>query len=190
MTNAAILPLPAEAYVYVIGGRDSPQKIGKAIDVKKRVAMLQTGSHAELSIVCTVPVGRHEALKVERYTHYLLRADHVRGEWFNVSPQRAESAIAEAAEFIRAGGEVPSHFHNAPRNLGKGEPWQMRAKAAGLSQAMLSRLLGFAPITISRQLRGQWQSGVPKHIKAAIEAWELMTPEQREAWLAKMAKHK
>lgn len=63
-------------------------------------------------------------------------------------------------------------------------PWQQRAKAVGLSQKMLARLLGHAEITISRQLRGHWESGVPQHVKAAIVAWELMTPKQREAWLA------
>lgn len=64
-----------------------------------------------------------------------------------------------------------------------GEPWQIRAKAAGLSQKMLARLLGHAQNTISRQLRGFWESGIPRHIKAAIIAWEIMTPEQREEWM-------
>lgn len=63
-------------------------------------------------------------------------------------------------------------------------PWQNRARAAGLTQKMLARLLGHAEITISRQLRGHWESGVPKHVRAAIVAWELMTPDQREAWLS------
>ncbi|MBX3579927.1 MAG: hypothetical protein KF723_22215 [Rhizobiaceae bacterium] len=48
----------------------------------------------------------------------------------------------------------------------------------------MARLLGHAEITISRQLRGHWESGVPKHVRAAIVAWELMTPDQREAWLS------
>ncbi len=48
---------------------------------------------------------------------------------------------------------------------------------------MLAHMLGHSEITISRQLRGHWESGVPQHIKAAIIAWELMTPEQRAAWL-------
>lgn len=61
-------------------------------------------------------------------------------------------------------------------------PWQRRARAAGLSQKMLAQLLGHAEMTVSRQLRGHWESGVPQHIKAAIIAWELMAPDQREAW--------
>lgn len=61
--------------------------------------------------------------------------------------------------------------------------WQQRAKAAGLSQRTLARLLGHAEITISRQLRGHWQSGIPRHVIAAIIAWEMMTPEQRDMWV-------
>ncbi len=62
-------------------------------------------------------------------------------------------------------------------------PWQRRAKAAGLSQKVLARLLGHAEITVSRQLRGHWESGVPQHVKAAIIAWEMMSEEQRQRWI-------
>lgn len=62
-------------------------------------------------------------------------------------------------------------------------PWQQRARAAGLTQRDLSRLLGRPDITISKQLRGHWGDGrPPKHLVAAILAWEIMTPEQREQW--------
>ena len=63
------------------------------------------------------------------------------------------------------------------------EHWQARAKTAGLSQKMLAYLLGFAENTISRQLRGKWSSGTtPRHVVAAIVAWELMSEEQRDRW--------
>ena len=62
-------------------------------------------------------------------------------------------------------------------------PWQQRAKAAGLKQKLLARLLGLYEITVSRQLRGRWQSGTPKATIAAILAWEIMSPEQREQWI-------
>jgi transcriptional regulator with XRE-family HTH domain len=64
--------------------------------------------------------------------------------------------------------------------------WQLRAKRAGLSQKALAGLMGFAENTVSRQLRGLWESGVPRHIKAAIIAWELMTPDQRNRWIAEV----
>lgn len=62
-------------------------------------------------------------------------------------------------------------------------PWQRRARAAGLTQKMLAQITGHAEMTVSRQLRGQWESGVPQHIKAIIIAWEVMTEQQRAAWL-------
>lgn len=63
-------------------------------------------------------------------------------------------------------------------------PWQRRARAAGLTQKMLAGLLGHAETTISRQLRGRWESGTPLHVKSAILAWELMSDEQRAAWIS------
>jgi len=63
------------------------------------------------------------------------------------------------------------------------EPWQRRAKDAGLTQVMLARLLGRPVNTISRQIRGE-HGDVPQHLVAVIIAWEMMTPEQREDWMA------
>lgn len=63
------------------------------------------------------------------------------------------------------------------------EPWQRRAKDAGLSQVTLARLLGRPVNTISRQIRGEAGS-VPQHLIAVIIAWEMLTPEQREEWIA------
>ncbi|TSD87017.1 hypothetical protein FFK22_019190 [Mycobacterium sp. KBS0706] len=63
-------------------------------------------------------------------------------------------------------------------------PWQIRAKKAGLTQRLLARLLGHHERTVSSQLRGHWQSGVPQHVKAAIIVWEMLAPEQRQQWLA------
>ena len=62
--------------------------------------------------------------------------------------------------------------------------WQLRARAAGLTQRVLGRLLNHHEQTVSSQLRGHWQSGVPGHVISAILAWEIMSPEQRETWLA------
>lgn len=39
---------------------------------------------------------------------------------------------------------------------------------------------------MSRHLRGHLQSGVPQNVLAAVVAWELMTPEQRELWIARV----
>lgn len=62
------------------------------------------------------------------------------------------------------------------------EPWQRRAKDAGLTQVMLARLLGRPVNTISRQIRGE-HGEVPQHLVAVIIAWEMMTAEQRDEWM-------
>lgn len=62
-------------------------------------------------------------------------------------------------------------------------PWQQRLKAAGLTQRALARLLGHTDTTVSAQLREHRDSGVSRHLIAAIVAWELMTPEMREEWV-------
>ncbi len=70
--------------------------------------------------------------------------------------------------------------------MAESHPWQIRARAAGLSQRLLARILGHTEANASAQLRGHLQSGVPQHVKAAILAWEMMSPEQRTSWLAKL----
>ncbi|MGL4964734.1 MAG: hypothetical protein ACRC67_26140 [Inquilinus sp.] len=65
-------------------------------------------------------------------------------------------------------------------------PWQLRARAAGLTQRLLAKILNHHERTVSIQLRSHGQRGVPGHVIAAIVAWEVMTPEQRESWLAKL----
>lgn len=67
-------------------------------------------------------------------------------------------------------------------------PWQRRAIAAGLKQTTFMALTGGDKTVVSRQLRGYWQSGIPKYIRAVIIAWELMTPEQRAMWLQEVDK--
>lgn len=67
-------------------------------------------------------------------------------------------------------------------------PWQQRAREAGLTQKELAKLLGRPEITISRQLRGHFGGAVPRHVIAAIIAWEMMTEAQRELWVKSVEK--
>lgn len=75
-----------------------------------------------------------------------------------------------------------------PARIVENAPWQIRAKRAGLSQKELARLIGVAENTVSQQLRGRWQSGVPQYVKAIIVAWELLPQEGRDALRAEMDK--
>ena len=64
--------------------------------------------------------------------------------------------------------------------------WQRRARAAGLTQKALAKLLGHTEQTVSHQLRERRGGHVARHIRAAIVAWELMTEETRAKWLAEV----
>lgn len=63
------------------------------------------------------------------------------------------------------------------------EPLQARAKRAGLQQKRLAALLGVSENTVSLQLRGRWESGVPRYVVAAVIAWEIMSHDDRMRWL-------
>ena len=63
--------------------------------------------------------------------------------------------------------------------------WQRRARAAGLTQKALAKLLGHTEQTVSHQLR-ELRGHVARHIRATIVAWELMTEETRAKWLAEV----
>lgn len=63
------------------------------------------------------------------------------------------------------------------------EPWQKRAKRAGLTQKTLASLLGVAPNTVSQQLRGKWQTGTPKYVQFAILIWEQSSQETKDKML-------
>lgn len=67
-------------------------------------------------------------------------------------------------------------------------PWQERARVAGLSQKTLAAMTGKTEISVSRQLRGQFGTTgePPRYVAATIIAWELMSLEQRQEWLARL----
>jgi hypothetical protein len=61
----------------------------------------------------------------------------------------------------------------------EGTEWQARAKAVGLDQETIRRLLRMTKATASNGIRGKRKSGVSREIKLLIVACELMTPEMR-----------
>ncbi len=67
----------------------------------------------------------------------------------------------------------------------QGTEWQIRAKAAGLTQRMLSRLVDRPENTISRQLRGEFGK-VPGDLVALIIAYEDMAVDDRPDWRSRV----
>ncbi|MFG1388859.1 helix-turn-helix domain-containing protein [Xanthobacter versatilis] len=64
-----------------------------------------------------------------------------------------------------------------------GEPWQQRARRAGLTQKKLAALLGVHENTVSKQLREQWATGIPKYVKFAILMWEKSSQDVKNQML-------
>lgn len=64
-------------------------------------------------------------------------------------------------------------------------PWQQRLKAAGLTQRKLASLMAIPDNTISRQMKGEFN--VAGYTEAVVAAWEVMTPEDRQRWEARLA---
>jgi hypothetical protein len=85
----------SRVYYIRCGGAGGLIKIGKAVDPRKRLSQLQTGSGETLSLLAVEPGG----LDVERQRHRQFRAYRVRGEWF-----RADPALIEHIEALKAGG--------------------------------------------------------------------------------------
>lgn len=82
--------------IYVIGPKAGPQKIGIAIDVEARRQALQTGSPYDLEVWFSLRMDRLASYDVEQAAHRLLRPKHLRGEWFDVTPDEARLAILSA----------------------------------------------------------------------------------------------
>lgn len=59
--------------------------------------------------------------------------------------------------------------------------WGLRARAVSLDQLTLATLARVHPDAVSRALKRDPSGGV---YASLIHAWELMTPDQREAWVA------
>lgn len=66
---------------FIQSGANGPIKIGTALNVTKRMAMLQTGNPEQLMLLSTVSGGRD----LESALHFHLASERVRGEWFKPS---------------------------------------------------------------------------------------------------------
>lgn len=84
------------AAIYVLKAKSGPIKIGKANNVRQRISSMQVGSPDALDIIFSAETSG-DAGEVELRAHAILAAGHVQGEWFNVTPDVAISAVIRAA---------------------------------------------------------------------------------------------
>jgi predicted GIY-YIG superfamily endonuclease len=85
--------LPKNSFVYLIASDAGPLKIGKADNVKRRLATLQTSSFAKLHLVDYRPVPTTDALSIESRIHKKLAKYRMKGEWFSCDLGTAKAAI-------------------------------------------------------------------------------------------------
>lgn len=86
------------AFVYVIGSKNGPFKIGVASDLEKRLCSIQTGNPRHLSVrhACMVAdMGIAREMEVALHKHFA--AMRRAGEWFCVSVTAVKSAICDIA---------------------------------------------------------------------------------------------
>jgi hypothetical protein len=89
-------------YVYVIstvrdGEHVAPIKIGQTRSIKSRIRALQTGSPYELEVTFAFPLqGYDMADVIEEACHTVAKADRMKGEWFNIHPNKGLQLVASA----------------------------------------------------------------------------------------------
>lgn len=90
------------SYVYVIQwGDEGPVKIGIAVNPVLRFNELQGANWAELRLTAVIPVFG-SALALEQAAHKVAEEYKIRGEWFDLAPIEAVSAVLAAAKQIGA----------------------------------------------------------------------------------------
>lgn len=90
------LQKPAQGFIYFVGGRRGPIKIGYSTDVRKRLAKLRVGSSQRLSLMAKAPGTMEEERRMHRQFSHL----RIRGEWFRRDPE----IIAEIARIKQTNG--------------------------------------------------------------------------------------
>jgi hypothetical protein len=105
------MPLPRSddnVHVYIIGHDAGPKKIGMSKDPLSRQNTLGVEGCREMECLYhSEAFSRADARRVERLAHLILADQHVEGEWFNVTVQEGQAAIATAITSVRTGEKLP-----------------------------------------------------------------------------------
>jgi hypothetical protein len=161
-------------YVYVIGPEVGPQKIGIATKPALRLHDIQNGNPAHLSIALQMDPEERSAIEVERRAHLILDASRLRGEWFDVTRERAVEAVHTALAELRSGearvpfeATVPLTFR-----LRQSVLTRIRAEHGAKWRKAVERLVSTAtPDTIARARAAAARGGdVVPPVRAVIEA--------------------
>lgn len=88
-------------FVYAIGTKGGPHKIGMTKNVKGRFHSIQSLNPKKMFIAFSIEV--QESGAVEDYAHWLLREKHISGEWFKIDSNEAKEAIENAIAAVKEG---------------------------------------------------------------------------------------
>lgn len=80
-------------FIYVIGPKTPPVKIGITNNCEKRLMNLQTGNDEKLYVHHSEPVDRNLARVFEGIIHRQLNYKCTHGEWFDITPEEAINHI-------------------------------------------------------------------------------------------------
>jgi hypothetical protein len=93
-------------YAIQTEGGSRPVKIGISRDPSSRLRGLSGAQPFGIAIVHTSEVKDGLARTIERAAHAILKEKRLSGEWFDVTPEEAVSAIGEAIAAIESGESI------------------------------------------------------------------------------------
>ena len=166
--------LKSKKWIYAIGQKNGPLKIGITDNVENRLSILNVGSPNFLSILFKYKADSIEnAIKIEKELHYNFRLKHIRGEWFNIN----ESDISEIQKLISSlkfYTFVPDNWSLDKKrsNLFTAEVCKITRNALQLTQSELARLSNLNEQTIinfENNITRQQRETIEKIINAFVE---------------------
>ena len=81
------------SYIYSIGPKNGPIKIGYSKSPEKRIGELQTGCPEKLYLHYTAKVDDNKAEIIEHLIHRANNHKRINGEWFDLSIEDSQSEI-------------------------------------------------------------------------------------------------
>jgi DNA-binding XRE family transcriptional regulator len=140
----------AGGFIYAIGAEGlTLVKIGRALDVGKRLKELQTGQPFPLHLVAAVSV-EMDAQRVERQVHTLLSHVHRRGEWFEIvlDASTLEALVLQAIQHVLTVQEEQAATRRPRRGSVSssvlGTHIREARLSAGLTQYALAKSIGIS----------------------------------------------
>lgn len=116
------------AFVYLLQSDNGLYKIGKAVNVKRRVSEIATISSHVVTLIHTIETD--DAGRAEKYWHERFAKKRIRGEWFALSGDE----VAEMCRFSKAtfkGKSFSTVEQLLARTRPDGEGWRIERASNG-----------------------------------------------------------